>query len=188
MAPTQPPSATTDMAQGPSTSTAPEIPSSTVYPLTAHRLNQTLSNINNWMQTTTSKLSVLATSVATQSVPPPPQVPQSVEDTLKELLDNQKKLIDAIDSHDKELKELAREAKKMRKSRASKESVKELRVEVERLKADHLPLDLLLHDPAPAAQPQPEQETERPPKRKRVIPHNDDAVIELEDLQGDSSS
>ena len=108
-------------------------------------------------------------------------------DTLKKILDNQKKLIDVVDSHGKALKELAREAKKMRKTRASKESVKELLVEVERLKVDHLPLDLLLHDPAPAAQPQPEQ-SERPPKRKRVIPQSDDAVIQLVDPSETSSS
>lgn len=96
-----------------------------------------------------------------QSAPPPTQVPQSFEDTLKDILDNQKKILDtqkvltdAVDSHGKALKELAKEAKKMRKTRASKESMKELRVEVDRLKADHLPLDLLLDDLVPAAHPQ----------------------------------
>lgn len=96
-------------------------------------------------------------------------------------------LTEAVDSYGKALKELAREGKKMRKTWASKESVKELRVEVDRLKADHLPLDLLLHDSVPAAHPQLVQ-SESPPKRKRVIPRADDAVIPLEDPQGDSSS
>jgi len=194
VAPTQPPSTSADMAPGPSTYIVPEIPSSTAYPLTSHRLNQTLTNINNWMQTVTSKLFVLSTTVAAQSAPPPPQVPQSIEDTLKDLLDNQKKILEnqklltnVVDSYRKDLKELSREAKKMRKTRASKESVKELRVEVEILKADHLPLDLLLHDPVPPAHPQPEQ-SERPPKRKRVIPQSDDAVIQLADPLETSSS
>ena len=96
--------------------------------------------------------------VEAQSAPPQPQVPQLVEDTFKELLDNQKKLLenqqlilDVVGSHGKALKDLTKEIKKLRKTRASKESVKELRVEVERLTVDHLPLDLLLHDPTPAA-------------------------------------
>ncbi|XP_070017981.1 uncharacterized protein [Nicotiana sylvestris] len=188
VAPTQPPSATPDMAPGPSTSTAPNISSSAAYPLTTHRLSQALASINKWMQAATSKMSVLSTSVAAQSAPPQPQVPQSMEDTLKELLENQKKLLenqklilDDVGSHGKALKDLTKETKKLRKTPALKESVKELRVEVERLKVDHLPLDLLLHDLALAAQPEPEQETERPSKRKRVIPHADDVVIELED-------
>ncbi|XP_070015326.1 RNA polymerase II degradation factor 1-like [Nicotiana sylvestris] len=84
--------------------------------------------------------------------------------------------------------ELPKKTKKLRKTRASKESVKELRGEVEKIKADHLPLELLLHNPVPAAKPEPEQEIERPAKRKRVIPQADDAVIELEDSQRASSS
>ncbi|XP_070025105.1 uncharacterized protein [Nicotiana sylvestris] len=71
----------------------------------------------------------LGEAVLAQSAPPPPQVPQLVEDTLQEILDNQKKFIDVVDYHGKALKELAREPKKLRKTRASKESVKELRVE-----------------------------------------------------------
>ncbi|XP_019259209.1 PREDICTED: uncharacterized protein LOC109237369 [Nicotiana attenuata] len=158
-----PPSTSADMPPGPSTSTAPDIPSTSTYPLTAHRLSQALVSINKWMQTASSKLS-------------------------KKLLENQKLITEAIDSHGKALKELAKEAKKMKKTRASKESVKRLRVEVDRLKTDQLPLDLILHEPAPAAQPQPEQELERPPKRRRVIPCSDDAIKQLEDPQGDSSS
>ncbi|XP_019241213.1 PREDICTED: RNA polymerase II degradation factor 1-like [Nicotiana attenuata] len=186
--PSQPPSATPDTTRGPSTSTVPDIPSSSAYPLIAHHLNQTLASINNLMQAATSKLSVLSTSVEAQSVPPQPQLPQSVEDTLKELLDNQKLILEAVDSHGKALKELTKETKKLRKTRASKESVKELRADVEKMKVDHSTFDLLLHDPGPAAQPEPERETKRPAKRRRVIPRADDAVIELEDPQGGSSS
>lgn len=57
----------------------------------------------------------------------------------------------AVDSHGKALKELAREHKKLHKTRASKEFVKALREDVDKLKADQLPLDLLFEDPAPAA-------------------------------------
>lgn len=146
------------------------------------------------MQTITFKLSVLSTLVAAQSVPLQPQVPQLVEDTFKELLDNQKKLLEnqqlileAIGSHGQALKELTKETKKLRKTRASKESVKELRVEVEKMKADQLPLELLLHDPILAAHPELEQELERAPKRRRMIPRTDDAVIELANPQDGSS-
>ncbi|XP_070020150.1 uncharacterized protein [Nicotiana sylvestris] len=176
VAPTQPSSTLADMPPGPSTLAVPNIPSTPAYLVTAHRLSQALLNINNWMQTASSKFSVLTTTVAAQSAPPPTQVPQSIEDALKDILDNQKKILDtqkvlkeAMDSRGKDIKELAREAKKMRKTRASKESAKELMVEVDRLKEDHLPLDLLLDDPVPTAHPQPVQ-SERPPKRKRVIP------------------
>ena len=77
---------------------------------------------------------------------------------MKEILENQKKILTtqatltkAVDSHSKALKELAREHKKLRKTRASKEFVKALWVDVDRLKADQLPLDLLLDDPVPTA-------------------------------------
>ncbi|XP_019257855.1 PREDICTED: PERQ amino acid-rich with GYF domain-containing protein 2-like [Nicotiana attenuata] len=143
VAPAQPASTSTDIPPGPSTSADPEIPSSRAYP------------------TTSSKLSILTTTVEAQLAPPPPQVPQSIEDALKEILVNQKKIIDnqkvladAVDSHSK---------------------------------ADKLPLDLLLHDPAPEAYPQPEQ-SQRPPKRKRMIPRADDAVIKLADPPEASSS
>nr|XP_009791504.1 PREDICTED: uncharacterized protein LOC104238743 [Nicotiana sylvestris] len=99
-------------------------------------------------------------TLAAQSAPPLPQVPPSIEDALNDILDNQKKILD---------------------------TQKELRVEVDRLKADHLPLDLLLHDPVPIAHPQPMQ-SERPPKRKRMIPSSDDAVIQLTDPPETSSS
>ncbi|XP_019252891.1 PREDICTED: uncharacterized protein DDB_G0290587-like [Nicotiana attenuata] len=164
VAPFQPPSATPDIAPGPSTTTTPDIPSYSAYPLTAHRLSQTLSSINNWMQAATSKLA-------------------------KKLLENQRLILTALDSHGKELKELAKETKKLRKTRASRESVKELRVEVEKIKAaDHLPLELLLHDPTPAVQPKQEQDLQRESKRRRVIPRTDDAVIELAEPQEGSSS
>lgn len=92
-------------------------------------------------------------------------------------------ILEAVGTHGKALEEMPKETKKLRKTRASKESVKELRVEVEKIKAaDHLPLDLLLHEQPPAAQTEPEQEQEmeRAPKRRMVIPQTDDAVIELE--------
>lgn len=148
------------------------------------------------MQTTSSKLSILTTTVEAQSTPPPPppQVSQSIEDALKEILANQKKILDTqkvltdvVNSHNKALKELVKEHKKLRKTQASKESVKELMDEVDRMKADHLPLDLLLQDLVPAAHPQPEQ-SQRPPKRKRMIPQADDAVIQLADPPETSSS
>ncbi|XP_070003339.1 uncharacterized protein [Nicotiana sylvestris] len=118
------------------------------------------------LETASSKLSILTTIVEAQSVPPAPQIPQSI---------------------DKALKELAREHKKPRKTRASKESVKELRADVDRLKAYQLPLDLLLEDPVPVAQPQQEQ-TQRPPNRRRMIPRADDAIIQLADPPETSSS
>jgi len=62
-----------------------------------------------------------------------------------------------------------------------------LGADVDRLKADQLPLDLLLDDPVPAAHPQPEQ-TQRPPKRRRRIPRADDAIIQLADPPETSSS
>ncbi|XP_075089086.1 uncharacterized protein LOC142170718 [Nicotiana tabacum] len=171
--PADPASTSTAIPLGPSTSADPEIPSSRAHPITAHRLSQTLLSINNWMQTTSSKLSTLTTTVEAQSAPPPSQVPQSIEDALKKILDNQKKILDtqtvltkAVASHSQSLKELAREQKKLRKMRVSKESVKALRVDVDRLKVDQLPLDLLLDDPMPVAHPHPEQ-SQRPPKIKR---------------------
>nr|XP_016515770.1 PREDICTED: uncharacterized protein LOC107832437 [Nicotiana tabacum]XP_016515777.1 PREDICTED: uncharacterized protein LOC107832437 [Nicotiana tabacum] len=146
------------------------------------------------MQTASSKLSILTTTVEAQSVPPAPRMPQSIKDALKEILDNQKKILDtqvalskAVDSHSKTLKDLAQEHKKLRKTRASKEFVKELRADVDRLKADQMPLDLLLEDLVPATQPQQEQ-IQRPPKRRRMIPKADDAIIQLADPLETSSN
>lgn len=83
-----------------------------------------------------------------------------MKETLKEVLDNQKKLpenqqliLEAVGTHGKTLKELTKETKKLRKTRASKESVKEMRVEVEKMNAtDNLPLALLFHEYPPVAQ------------------------------------
>nr|XP_009778470.1 PREDICTED: predicted GPI-anchored protein 58 [Nicotiana sylvestris] len=74
MTPAQPASTSTDIPPGPSASD-PEIPSSRAYPVTAHRLSQALLSINNWMQTVSSKFSILTTTIEAQSTPPPPQDP-----------------------------------------------------------------------------------------------------------------
>jgi len=85
------PSTSSAIPPGPSTSAGPEIPYTQAHPITTHRLSQALLSINNWMQTASSKLSILTTTVEAQSVPPAPQVPQSIEDALKEILDNQRR-------------------------------------------------------------------------------------------------
>uniref|UniRef100_A0A1S4BLT7 Histone-lysine N-methyltransferase SETD1A-like n=1 Tax=Nicotiana tabacum TaxID=4097 RepID=A0A1S4BLT7_TOBAC len=105
-----------------------------------------------------------------QSVPQPVQVPQPIEDALKEILANQQKILDSQDA-----------------------LAKALREDVDKLKADQMPLDLLFGDPAPAAAPvpQPQQEQEqalRPPRKKRKLPSSVGAVIELADPQETPSS
>lgn len=69
---TQPSSTSADMPSGPSTSVVPNIPSILPYPVTAHRLSQALLSIKNWMQISSSKLSVLTSTMAAQSAPTPP--------------------------------------------------------------------------------------------------------------------
>ncbi|XP_019241846.1 PREDICTED: uncharacterized protein LOC109221868 [Nicotiana attenuata] len=140
------PSTSADLPPGPFTSAGPEIPSSQAHPITVHRLSQTLKSLNNWMYTTSSELSTLTSTIATQSAPQPVQVPQSIEDALKNILDNQEKilstrtdLVKAVASHGKAQKELAKEHKKLHKTRASRES-----------------------DPAPAAVPVAALDTEQP--------------------------
>ncbi|XP_070022404.1 uncharacterized protein [Nicotiana sylvestris] len=133
----QPPTAIPEPTSRPSISTPPNIPASSAYPLTAYRLNQTLST-EQW----------------------------------------------------KTLKELSKYTKKLNKTWASKESVKEFRGEVEKMKTtDHLHLEVLLHDQPPAAQIEqvPENEIERAPKRRRMIPQVDDLEIELEETEGVAS-
>nr|XP_016436626.1 PREDICTED: uncharacterized protein LOC107762753 [Nicotiana tabacum] len=186
------PSTSSAIPPGPSTSAGPEMPSSRAHPITSHQLSQMLQSINTWMYTASSKLSTLTTTIAAQSAPQPAQVPQSIEDSLKEILENQKKILTtqdtlakAVDSHRKALKELAKEHKKLRKIWSSKEYVKELRADVDKLKVHQLPLDLLFEDPVPATKPQPEQ-SQRP--LKRMIPKADDAIIQLADLAETSSS
>ncbi|XP_019241955.1 PREDICTED: predicted GPI-anchored protein 58 [Nicotiana attenuata] len=71
--PAEPASTSTAAPPGPFTSADPEIPSSRAQPITAYRLSQALLSINNWMQTASSKLSILTTTVEAQS--PPPQDP-----------------------------------------------------------------------------------------------------------------
>nr|XP_016443779.1 PREDICTED: serine/threonine-protein kinase PkaA-like [Nicotiana tabacum] len=74
---------------------------------------------------------------------------------------------------------------------SSWESVKEIRAYVDRLKADQLPLDLLLEDPAPAAVPAAEplqEQTQRLPKKKRKLPSADEVIIQLADPPEASSS
>ncbi|XP_070026321.1 uncharacterized protein [Nicotiana sylvestris] len=113
--------------------------------------------------------------------------------SLKEILANQQKILDsqsavakAVDSHGKDLKDFAREHKKLRKTRASKESVKALREDVDKLKADQLPLDLLFEDPAPAAAPI--AETQQLPKKKRKLSSANEAIIQLADPPEASSN
>ncbi|XP_075075744.1 uncharacterized protein LOC142162809 [Nicotiana tabacum] len=201
---TEPTSTVADMPSGPSTTTGPstsagpEIPSSRAHPITAHQLSQTLLSLNNWMSVASSKLSTFTYTIAAQSAPQPAQLPQSIEDTLNKILENQEKIIStqgamakAVDSHGKALKEIAREHKKLRKTRASKKSVKELRADVDKLMADQMPLDLLFGDPAPVAAPvvEPQQEqTQRLPRKKRKLPSADEAIIRLAYPQEVSSS
>lgn len=87
----------------------------------------------------TSKLSVLSSAVAAQSAPTQPQVPSSVEESLKELLDNQKKLLynqkkimDTLVTQGKSIQDRGRQVKKMKKTRASKDSVAQLKKDVDR--------------------------------------------------------
>ncbi|XP_019223572.1 PREDICTED: neural Wiskott-Aldrich syndrome protein-like [Nicotiana attenuata] len=162
------PSTSTDLPPGPSTPAGPGIPSSRKHPITAHQLSQALYSMNNWMSAATSKFSTLSSTIEAQSAPQIAQIPQSIEDTLKKLLENQEKMMKtqdalskAVESQGKALKQLAREHKKMRKSRAPAV--------------------------APVAEPQQEQ-TQRLPRKKRKIPSADDAVIQLADPQEVSSS
>ncbi|XP_070017978.1 uncharacterized protein [Nicotiana sylvestris] len=185
---------------GPSTSAGPGVPSSRTHPFTAHQVSRTLASLNNWMSAATSKLSTLSAIVEAHSAPYTAQIPQSIEDTLKKLLDNQEKIMrtqdaltKAVDSHGKALTELAKEHKKMRKSKASKESVKVLRTDVDKLLADQMPLDLLFGDPAPVAAPVPQTQHEqeqapKPPRKKRKLPSSVGAVIELAEPQETPSS
>nr|XP_009616590.1 platelet glycoprotein Ib alpha chain-like [Nicotiana tomentosiformis] len=48
-------------------STTVPVPASSTYPLTTLRVSQTLASLNNWIQTATSKLSDISSTVVTQS-------------------------------------------------------------------------------------------------------------------------
>ena len=80
----------------------------------------------------------------------------------------------------------------MRKSRASKDEVKEIRAEVDKLKADQLPLDLFFDESAPppaAVVLEPQQEEEpRHPRKKRKLPSTEGVVIEVAQVQEDTFS
>ncbi|XP_075110883.1 uncharacterized protein LOC142181618 [Nicotiana tabacum] len=175
---------------GPSSSTGPVVPTSKSNPLTTQQLAKTLASLNKWMSVSTSKLSTLATTVVAQSVPATVEISPSIEETLKTLLANQEKILatqaaltKAVDAQGKALKELARKHKKMRKSTASKKEVKELRAEVDKLKADQLPLDLFCDESAPppavvVQEPQQEEEP-RHPRKKRKLSSTKGVVIEV---------
>nr|XP_009788244.1 PREDICTED: uncharacterized protein LOC104236079 [Nicotiana sylvestris] len=98
------PAATTidDLPPGPSASTGhstsadPGVPSSRTHPFTTHQLSRKLA-------------------IEAHSAPSSAQIPQSIEDILKKLLDNQEKIMKtqdaltkAVDSHGKALRELAK--------------------------------------------------------------------------------
>ncbi|XP_070005302.1 uncharacterized protein, partial [Nicotiana sylvestris] len=91
-------------------------------------------------------------------------------------------------AHGKALEKLAREYKKLRKQKASKESVAQLRVHVDKMLADQMPLDLLFEDPSgePAAM-QPQAEEDRP-RKKRKLPCTEGIVIEVAPAQVGPSS
>ncbi|XP_070040513.1 uncharacterized protein [Nicotiana tomentosiformis] len=149
-------------SSGPSTSIPPLVPSSSAYPQTALRVNRTLADINNWMQVATSKLSALSSAAASQAVPEQLQMPPSVEESLK--------------------------------SEEKKKGQEELKKEVAKLtSASDIPLDLLMGETAHAAQTAqpvqvPEQEADREPVRRVVIPQTEDLEIELEDPEGGDES
>ncbi|XP_070035896.1 adhesin AWP1-like [Nicotiana tomentosiformis] len=85
------------------------VPASSIYPLTALRVSQTLASLNNYIQTTTSKLSDISSVVAAESsTPAAPQVPPSVEKTLKKILDNQKTIMDTLVAHGGAIEELGK--------------------------------------------------------------------------------
>ncbi|XP_070005817.1 uncharacterized protein [Nicotiana sylvestris] len=78
--------------------------------------------------TASSKLSHISSAVATQSsAPAAPQVPPSVEKTLKKILENQKIIMDTLVAHMGDIEELGKQGKNMRKSQHSKKSMHRLR-------------------------------------------------------------
>lgn len=68
-----------------------------------------MANLNNWMQAATTKLTAISNSVAAQySVTVEPQVPLSVEETLKKILENQKTITDTLVAHRKVIEDLSK--------------------------------------------------------------------------------
>nr|XP_016445230.1 PREDICTED: transcription factor Sp2-like [Nicotiana tabacum] len=95
---------TSSIAMPPPSSSAPTttsrvslkpVPMPTV-PLSTLRVSQILASLNNWMQTTTSKMSNLSSTVVVQSTSQAPQVPSDIDETLKKILENQNAIMDTL--------------------------------------------------------------------------------------------
>jgi len=150
-------------------------------------------------------LSDISSTVAAQSsTPAAPQVPPSVEETLKKILDNQKTIMDTLVAHGGAIEELTKQVKKMRKSQASKKAVESLRKEVTKIAAaSDLPFDLLMEtdpsvpaDPAAPSAEAPAGQSDEPDLAAHtaeevlqmftnpVFPQPDDDEIQLEEPEG----
>nr|XP_009612896.1 uncharacterized protein LOC104106124 [Nicotiana tomentosiformis] len=92
-------------ASVPSISTLKPVPMPNA-PLSALQASQTLASLNNWMQTTTAKLSDISSHVATQLSFPAPQIPPTVEETLKKILENQNTIMATLVQHGSVIEEL----------------------------------------------------------------------------------
>ncbi|XP_070040290.1 uncharacterized protein [Nicotiana tomentosiformis] len=153
----------------------------------------------------TSKLFDISSTVAAQfSTPTTPQVPQSVEETLKKILDNQKTIMDTLVAHGSAIEELTKQVMKMRKSQASKKAVEILIKEVTKIEAaSDLPFDLLMEtdplvpsDPAAPSAEAPAGQCDEPnltaPTAEEmlqmltnpVVPQPGDDEIQLEETEG----
>nr|XP_033510530.1 uncharacterized protein LOC117275330 [Nicotiana tomentosiformis] len=81
-----------------------------------------------------------------------PDTPDSLEDTLKKILENQTTIMNTLVAHGSVIEELGKQVKKMRKSQSSKKSVDRLRREVTKIAAaGELPFDLLIGSDPPAS-------------------------------------
>ncbi|XP_070054828.1 uncharacterized protein [Nicotiana tomentosiformis] len=190
-------------------SVAVPVQASSTYPLTALRVSHTLASLNSWMQTTISKLSDISSTVAAQSsTPAAPQVPSSVEETLKKILDNQKTVMDTLVAHGGAIEELTKQVKKMRKSQDSKKAVDSLIKEVKKIAAaGDFPFDLLMEtDPSVPADPTapsaeaPAGQSDEPdltaPTDEEmlqiltnpIVPQPSDDEIQLEETEGDDAA
>nr|XP_033509163.1 uncharacterized protein LOC117274062 isoform X2 [Nicotiana tomentosiformis] len=138
------------------------------------------------------------------STPAAPQVPPSVEETLKKILENQKTIMYTLVAHGGAIEELGKQAKKIRKSHASKKSVERLRKKMTKITAaGDLPFDLLMEtdpsvpaDPAAPSAEAPTSQSDEPDLAAHtveemlqmltnpVVPQPDDDEIQLEEPEG----